>query len=248
MALRTQKLNRRSVVMQVRDDLRRQVATGELVSGDQLPPEIECAAAYGVSRTTVREAYGLLEQEGLVVLRRGQGRFVLPTARQQMPGSITMFSSMTEFLRSKGYSVSSRVLSVGTRLPTQAEADALRLPPGRTVVHLERLRLGDGVPLVYSHNVFDAELLAGGVDQVDWSGSVIALFETLGQEVLTSVVEVQAVNLPAELAREHGLDTGTAWLYLDGTTFDEKGNPNLLSRDWVRGDIRTLHVVLRYEG
>ena len=53
MAVAPEKINRRPVALQVRDDLRRRVATGDLAGGDQLPPEIECAEAYGVSRATV---------------------------------------------------------------------------------------------------------------------------------------------------------------------------------------------------
>lgn len=245
MALATQKLNRQSVSVQVRDDLRRRIAAGEIASGDQLMSEHECAEAYGVSRASVREAYRLLEQEGLIVVRRGFGRFVLPNAQQQMAGSMTLFSSMTDFLVNAGYVPGTRVLSVVTRLPTTEECEALRLPAYRPVVYLERFRLGDGVPLVYSQSVFDARLLPGGADETDWSGSTIAMFAARGHRVLSSVMDVQAVNLPAEVAAEHALSPCAPWLLLVGISFDAKGNPFLLSRDWVRGDIRTLHVVQR---
>jgi GntR family transcriptional regulator len=44
--------------------------------GTPLPRETELAVALGVSRTVVREALMLLEEDGLVVTRRGVGRFV----------------------------------------------------------------------------------------------------------------------------------------------------------------------------
>ena len=44
--------------------------------GSALPRETELGAALGVSRTVVREALMLLEEDGLIVTRRGVGRFV----------------------------------------------------------------------------------------------------------------------------------------------------------------------------
>lgn len=44
--------------------------------GQVLPRETELALSLGVSRTVVREALMLLEEDGLIVTRRGVGRFV----------------------------------------------------------------------------------------------------------------------------------------------------------------------------
>ncbi len=50
---------------------RRLIATGELNDGDWLPPEAELVTSFGVSRPTLREAFRLLEADGLVEIRRG---------------------------------------------------------------------------------------------------------------------------------------------------------------------------------
>ncbi|MCR5595107.1 MAG: GntR family transcriptional regulator [Lachnospiraceae bacterium] len=55
--------------------LRRAVLTGELAPGERLP-EIQLASQFGVSRTPVREAIRMLEQEGLVNLRPARGAIV----------------------------------------------------------------------------------------------------------------------------------------------------------------------------
>lgn len=44
--------------------------------GTALPRELELGAALGISRTVVREALMLLEEDGLITTRRGVGRFV----------------------------------------------------------------------------------------------------------------------------------------------------------------------------
>ncbi|MBA1145785.1 FadR family transcriptional regulator [Ectothiorhodospiraceae bacterium WFHF3C12] len=54
------------------DAIERQILSGRLEEGDQLPTETDLASQLGVNRSTVREGLRLLEQRGL--LRRGGGR------------------------------------------------------------------------------------------------------------------------------------------------------------------------------
>ena len=57
------------------DTLRRAILTGELDPGERLM-EIHLANQFGVSRTPVREAIRMLEQEGLVTIRPARGAVV----------------------------------------------------------------------------------------------------------------------------------------------------------------------------
>jgi DNA-binding FadR family transcriptional regulator len=51
--------------------LRGRVVRGELQPGDTLPPEVQLMEQFGVSRPTLREAFRILETEGLISVRRG---------------------------------------------------------------------------------------------------------------------------------------------------------------------------------
>lgn len=52
--------------------LRKQIITGELQDGDEIAPEPELMAEYGVSRPSIRDAIRILETEGLLKIRRGR--------------------------------------------------------------------------------------------------------------------------------------------------------------------------------
>jgi GntR family transcriptional repressor for pyruvate dehydrogenase complex len=64
-------IKRRRLSDQVSAQIQVRIATGELRSGDKLPPERELAETFGVSRGAVREALRSLERSGLVSLQAG---------------------------------------------------------------------------------------------------------------------------------------------------------------------------------
>lgn len=55
----------------VADHLRRLIIHHELAEGEPLPAETQLIAMFQVSRPTLREAYRILESEGLLTVRRG---------------------------------------------------------------------------------------------------------------------------------------------------------------------------------
>ncbi|MCW2832040.1 MAG: glcC 3, partial [Aeromicrobium sp.] len=79
---RTGKVASRKVADLVASRLRMMIARGELQEGDWLPTEAELTEQFGVSRPTLREAFRLLEGDGLVQIRRGPPG----GARVQLPG------------------------------------------------------------------------------------------------------------------------------------------------------------------
>lgn len=78
---RRQRLRPRNLTTELAARLAEDVTEGRLAPGQRLPTEQEMMAAYGVSRTVVREAVSALRTEGLVMTRQGVGAFVAPDVR-----------------------------------------------------------------------------------------------------------------------------------------------------------------------
>lgn len=57
-------------------------SSGQFKAGEQIPPEGDLCKAFGVSRTTVREAVKVLSKSGLLEVQQGRGTFV----GRQSPG------------------------------------------------------------------------------------------------------------------------------------------------------------------
>jgi len=64
------------IYIQIRDQLRLLIATGELKQGDQMPPVRDLAGDLLINPNTVSKAYQDLEREGYIHTRRGMGTFV----------------------------------------------------------------------------------------------------------------------------------------------------------------------------
>lgn len=75
---------------EIADQIRALVANGRLRPGDRLPPERELAAAFRVSRNTLREALRALELAGMIESRKGAsgGAFVRPGSPQVVVGGM----------------------------------------------------------------------------------------------------------------------------------------------------------------
>lgn len=65
------------------DSLLELIELKELRPGDAFPTERDLADEYGVSRSVLRQAFGVLEDRGLIRTRRGSGRYLREAAGEQ---------------------------------------------------------------------------------------------------------------------------------------------------------------------
>lgn len=127
--------------IQLRDDLLRRLAAGHF--SDRFPGELELVEQYGVSRHTVREALRQLRDDGVIQSSRGRSSVAHPDVINQQLGAMY---SLFHALESQGIVQRSDLL-VRERRMLPAAAAELGLAPDTELVHLERLRYADDVPL-----------------------------------------------------------------------------------------------------
>jgi DNA-binding LacI/PurR family transcriptional regulator len=74
-----------SLYAQILHFYRERILSGELPAGTQIPPEMEIAQQYQMSRGTVRQALNILVTEGLLERVQGRGTFVRPLSHPSLP-------------------------------------------------------------------------------------------------------------------------------------------------------------------
>lgn len=94
-------IRRTSAVDTVRARIALAVEAGLVVPGERLPPTTETAIAFGVSEMTVRRAYRMLRDEGVLIRRRGNtgGTFVSDAPTAGTVAAIAEYRSDTEHVR-----------------------------------------------------------------------------------------------------------------------------------------------------
>lgn len=88
-------LPRPTLSRQIRDEVIRQIVSGELAEGERLV-ETRLAASFGTSQAPVREALRELESIGLVEIRPRRGTFVRPFVQQTLRESYVVRAALEE--------------------------------------------------------------------------------------------------------------------------------------------------------
>ncbi len=211
------------------------IGGGDLRPGDQIPTEAALKARLGGSRATIREALRLLEQDGIIRSVHGRGRYLTAAGSLHMDRPITAFESIRDMAGNLGYSLETVILSVAEIPPPEDAAAELGLPPGQTVIRLERLRLHDRLPVVYSIDLIRRDLIGDRIFDVDWSGSLLDRLDAYGVRPRMSRAHVRATMLPEEVMARHDLrDFGPA-LAISETCLTIDGLPVLVAQCYHRG-------------
>ncbi|NLV78936.1 MAG: FadR family transcriptional regulator [Rhodococcus sp.] len=106
--------------------LRRQIITGELEAGEPLPNEAALMDHFGVSRPTLREAFRILESEGVITVLRG----ARGGARVQAPDGSTAARYTGLLLQYRGVALAD-VYRARTELEVAAVGSIAADPDGR---------------------------------------------------------------------------------------------------------------------
>ncbi len=129
---------------QLANILRERIVKGELAAQQSIPSERQLEEIYSVSRTTIRQAIDLLVRQGYLYREHGRGTFVSP---QKLQKGISELTSFSEDMKRRGIVPGQKILEIGYVQPAKDVCQHLELEDERPVLRIERLRLGDGVPM-----------------------------------------------------------------------------------------------------
>jgi GntR family transcriptional regulator len=117
--------------------LREMILSGRYARGEKIPTEAELVEEYGLSRITVRQSLRILEEEGLIRRRAGQGTFVadeLPS-----PPSPPLRGALDD-LSPAGRTTTAKLLDLRTVSAGPRDAELLGVALGDPLVSCTRVR------------------------------------------------------------------------------------------------------------
>jgi GntR family transcriptional regulator len=201
--------------------IRDQIANGKFEANKLIPSERELEEIYSVSRTTIRQAINILIHQGFLYREHGTGTYVSP---QKLQKGVSELTSFTEDMKQRGIVPGQRILEIGYVHPPENVRQHLELPNDcEDVLHVERLRLGDSVPmgLQTSYNVLpEGQTITR--EELEQYGSIYAILQEKFHLIPTEADETLEVTLAT--SREAVLlqiKNGSPLLLIERTTYSQ---------------------------
>lgn len=231
------------IYVSIAEDIRKEILTLPLAPHTRLPSEPELVERYGAARETVRRALARLQEQGLIYSRQAVGSFVAEPRVEQDLDHLLGFS---EFMVYQGLKPGSQVLKAELQRITDANSPVLRelrLKAGSQVVHLRRLRLGGGTPLVIANTWLPERLFPTFLKHDLRRQSVYDVMHKMGHKPIDAVQSIEAVSLDEEEAALLTVPVGSSALLIKRVAYSG-GVPVEYAIDYYRGDRTKFRVRL----
>jgi GntR family transcriptional regulator len=219
---------------QIAESLLDRIESGELVPGDRLPAERELSDMLSVNRMTVRRALNMLESQGLIIRRQGDGTYV---ARPKIERQASQLFPFTRGMERRGYKTGMKLITFEKKPAEASLANRLKIPVSTPVYRAFRLRLLNQDPVMLEEFTIPVHTFPD-FDRFDLSSrSLYEIFTTeYGVTILQahqSLEPVIATEYQAELLE---IDTGSPLMLERRLAFDQQNRPVEYSKDLYRGD------------
>jgi len=236
----------------IADTIRRQIESGELPPGAQLPSERDLASTYGTARNTAREAIRILADAGLVITDQGKGSFVRPLTSLISLGNDRYSprhreTGLSPFLlecAKQGKTGRFEVLGIDRVQPPPDVAERLGVSARtKSVLRRENVFYADDDPM-HRVTTYVPWSIAKGTSllQADVPHQY-GIHGVLEQQhhVMTRIREEVSTRMPRpdEIVALH-LRPGVPVLDVWHTSIDQNGQPYELTRFVMRGDMTGL--------
>ena len=163
--------------LQISQILREKILNREYAYDTIIPSEAELQKTYGVSRITARQAIQELEKDGLVKRARGIGTVVI--YQRRIEEYLSRIQSFTEEMKERGIVPATSYAHI-ERVEADAElAGVFETKPGTRLYRVERVRTGDGEPIVVFVSYFPMSC-GFELDDSLFLGSIYELLEERG--------------------------------------------------------------------
>ena len=235
---------RRSLRHSLAQELRARIRAGEWRPGERIPSEPELARTRTVSRSSMRAAITMLEEEGFVSRRHGSGTYV--THRPALPNELGQNFGVSRLIASEGLEPGTEEESWGAEPAPARIAEALGVPEGTPVSVLRRVRTADGRRVVDVTDWCRTDHLAP--EDLESVGSI---YEALAQRGLTvdyGVAHLTPRNAEGAVAERLDVPSGTLLLTIDQVDRSADGVAVLVSREHHLADAFTFTLLRRGPG
>ena len=226
--------------------VKRNISAGTLVTGDLLPSETELCRTFDISRSTVRQAIGMLESEGLVVRKQGRGTFVAEPKVRRRTENVYSFTSE---ISAMGMTPSSRLIDFEIIDPSPDIVRVLDLSsPESNVYRFTRIRNVNDEPLILETSFYPQFIYPKLTRELLQTHSFYSLLYEVGIVPANAVDSYEAVNMSRRECELLGCKPGSCGFFVQRRTYNENGMCYEFTQSLIRADRVELDVFLHKDG
>lgn len=228
--------------IQISNWLMEMIQKGRFTVNDKLPPESKLAELFQVNRNTVRQAISDLVTKGVIFKKNGVGSFVTARSIQPVKYTLQHISSFTDDMLKMGIVPRTKLINKSVIEASPEVAEKLMLGNEKRVILIERLRLGNNIPLVIErshlpHNEFHKIL------KMQLTGSLYHLLtKRFHIDLHRSIQTFRAISFTGKDAKLLHVPPGSPGVFLESIIYDSKNIAVELLHAYHRGDKYVFEV------
>ena len=217
---------------QVEELLRKMAAAPEFKNGAFFPKEVELANRLGVSRNTVRQATNKLQNEGLIVRKKGVG--TKTAVKKPLATGLDHWYSFTQEMKEKGIHVMNLELKVEWVFAEKKITEFFGITRNKKVLKLSKLKGTEGDSIVYFESYFHPRI---GVDENDdFDIPLYTMLEKKYGIVVVRSVENISARLAGSIGKKLKIEASAPVLFRERFVYDVGERPIEYNIGFYRSD------------
>jgi GntR family transcriptional regulator len=220
------------------------IEKGQYKPGDKLPSEEALAKQLGVSRTTVREALGNLEAQGVIRRRHGVGTFVTAPTRRHLRGGLDDLESLRSLAERAGINEKLVEWVVAPFSATDKIAGKLEVEPDAPLVRAQATAASDRCLFAYLDNYISEQYIDLNDLKRFKKGTLLDyLVEHDEVRISYTFTNIYCVKADTPVASRLQVPENEPVLHLEEVFYSESGKPVVLALNYFLTDNFNFHIV-----
>jgi GntR family transcriptional regulator len=227
------------IYQQIKESIKSRIMDGVYQPSQRIPSESELMKEFEVSRLTIRQAVGLLVQEGYLISKRGKGSFVTSDAEKLRSLTKRLYGSIDDlFYHSER--LKTRKAWIVDISPSPMIRQRLDLRPEEKLVkEITRVRFAEDTPVVVTKSYMQAKY-GKFLDEKKLMEFplVIGILENEAGVTWRRVLQTMEATFADKFLAEHlDIDSGSPMLRVERIMMAARRKPIVLALSWFRADI-----------
>lgn len=193
-----------------------------LKPNQKIPTELELSHMYKISRMTVRKAIAELVEEDILARKQGKGTYV---QEPKIAEDLIHCNSFTNLCKRNGKVPGGKTLLFLMKDATDRDIEELRLAPGERVIHIQRLRYANDVPVMLENLFFPGHLKDILVENLDDVSLYQILQNKYNLHTGGSIMQIEISEATSSEAALLEVRSGTPLLLVREIVYDQNKNP-----------------------